>query len=428
MRSAILSCLLVGLATVSAIPTISVKGSKFFTSDGDQFFIKGIAYQLLPDDPLIDNTQCKLDAALMQKLGANTIRVYHVDGSQNHTDCMSTFADAGIYLFVDLDTFTTQIEQDAPHWNETQLSAFEQAMDEFQKYNNTAGFFVGNEVLTTGNGSVAAPYIKAAARDVKAYRNSKNYRNIPVGYSAADISSLRPMLQNYLACGTNSSESLDFFSLNAYEWCGTASSYTISGYSELTANATTYNIPIFLSETGCIKPRPRTFEDQAAIFGNKMTPYWSGAIIYEWIEEANDYGLVSYGKKVDPTASDAPPDGYTRSGTPTPISPDFTYLSNQWKTLTPSGVKESDYTPTLTPPPCPAYTSGVWEVNGGVALPSLGQTFDAAIQSSITKGTAAGGTGAAATPTKTGAASVGKEVKGMSVGLVTVMLTFFWWM
>jgi hypothetical protein len=41
MRSAILSCLLAGLATISAIPTVSVKGSKFFTSDGDQFFIKG---------------------------------------------------------------------------------------------------------------------------------------------------------------------------------------------------------------------------------------------------------------------------------------------------------------------------------------------------------------------------------------------------
>ena len=41
MRSAIIYCLLAVLATVSAIPTISVKGSKFFTSDGDQFFIKG---------------------------------------------------------------------------------------------------------------------------------------------------------------------------------------------------------------------------------------------------------------------------------------------------------------------------------------------------------------------------------------------------
>lgn len=32
--------LLAGL--VYAIPTISVKGSKFFTSDGNQFFLKGV--------------------------------------------------------------------------------------------------------------------------------------------------------------------------------------------------------------------------------------------------------------------------------------------------------------------------------------------------------------------------------------------------
>jgi hypothetical protein len=47
----------------------------------------------------------------MKSLGANTIRVYHVDASGDHTGCMSAFADAGIYLFVDLDTFETQINQ-----------------------------------------------------------------------------------------------------------------------------------------------------------------------------------------------------------------------------------------------------------------------------------------------------------------------------
>jgi hypothetical protein len=71
----------------------------------------GIAYQLSSDDPLIDTEQCKLDSALMKKLGANTIRVYHVDPSADHKGCMDTFADAGIYLFVDLDDFPTQIEQ-----------------------------------------------------------------------------------------------------------------------------------------------------------------------------------------------------------------------------------------------------------------------------------------------------------------------------
>lgn len=84
----------------------------------------------------------------MEELGTNSIRVYHVDPDADHKGCMSTFADAGIYLWVDLDTFNTQIEQDAPHWNETQLEAFQKVMDEFQQFDNTAGFFVGNEVLT----------------------------------------------------------------------------------------------------------------------------------------------------------------------------------------------------------------------------------------------------------------------------------------
>ncbi|KAF2475470.1 glycoside hydrolase family 72 protein [Lindgomyces ingoldianus] len=429
MRASFLTCVLAGLTAVNAIATISVKGSKFFKSDGSQFFIKGIAYQLVPDDPLINNDQCKLDASLMKDLGANSIRVYHVDPSGDHKACMSTFADAGIYLWVDLDTFTTQINQESPHWNETQLKAFQAVMDEFQQFDNTAGFLVGNEVLTKANGSVAAPFVKAAARDLKAYRNSKKYRDIPVGYSAADIASLRPMLQNYMACGTNASESLDFFSLNAYEWCG-QSSYTQSGYSQLTKNATGYNIPIFLSETGCIEPKPRNFDDQQAIFGDEMSSVWSGSIIYEWIEEANGYGIIKYGEKGE--ASPENPDGYTRSGTPTPISPDFPNLSNHWKTLNPTGVKESNYNPTLTPPPCPAYTSDVWEVNGGVALPTLGQTFDAGVQSSITKGTAAatGSAGQASQSATKGAApgSPIREVQGMGLGLIGVLVGFFWWM
>lgn len=46
----------------------------------------------------------------MKTLGANAIRVYHVDPTADHTSCMSTFANDGIYLFVDLDTFTSQID------------------------------------------------------------------------------------------------------------------------------------------------------------------------------------------------------------------------------------------------------------------------------------------------------------------------------
>lgn len=47
----------------------------------------------------------------MKDLNANVIRVYHVDPTVDHRGCMDAFAEAGIYLFVDLDDFPTQIEQ-----------------------------------------------------------------------------------------------------------------------------------------------------------------------------------------------------------------------------------------------------------------------------------------------------------------------------
>lgn len=59
----------------AALPTISTKGTKFFDSNNNQFFFKGVAYQLVPEDPLIDTAQCQRDATLMQQLGANSIRV-----------------------------------------------------------------------------------------------------------------------------------------------------------------------------------------------------------------------------------------------------------------------------------------------------------------------------------------------------------------
>lgn len=300
MRSSFLAGLTAALAMgvqAQTLPTITTKGSYFFTSTGQRWFVKGmfvppgqavahtnsipgIAYQLSEADPLLNTAQCTMDANLMKSLGANAIRVYHVDSSQDHSGCMTAFANAGIYLFVDLDTFSTYILQDAPAWNSTQQSAYEAVMDEFQKYPNTAGFFIGNEVLTDPTKTEVAVYIKEAVTNLKAYEKSKGYRTIPVGYSHADVSSLRPNFQNYLACGGNSSESIDFFGLNSYEWCG-SSSYMQSGYQTLTQEVMQYPIPIFFSETGCNTPEPRTFADQSAIFGPQMDPYWSGSIIYE---------------------------------------------------------------------------------------------------------------------------------------------------
>ena len=413
-----------------------------YLNEQDLTILTGIAYQLTESDPLADTPQCKRDSALMKTLGANSVRVYHVRADQNHDGCMTAFSDAGIYTWIDLDTFDTYIldNHGPPQWTQRQYSAYQKVMDTFQKYDNVAGFFVGNEMLNKGEDSVAAPFIKAAARDMKAYRDSKGYRQIPIGYSAADITALRPNLQNYLACGSNSSETLDFYALNV--------SASVSGLYRIHANfirptngaeslrmksqgmpccnrtpPTTTSRSSCL-RTGCNEPPPRTFDDQAAIFGQDMAGTWSGSIVYEWLEETNNYGLISYGPSVAATKTGAGISaGYTRSGTPTPISPDFDRLSSQWATLNPSGVSANAYSANANPPACPAYTSGMWEVSGNAPLPSLGQKAKA-YTSKVNSATGGGKGGGSASSTT--ASSAATSTRSPSISLRKRDQARFW--
>ncbi len=268
----------------------------------------------------------------MKTLGANTIRVYHVDSSADHSGCMNAFAAAGIYLFIDMDTVGTYITEvgqaetlkwifvlhEANHgyrlgylagrrpsqtliglsWTISSNTTTLQVSSSAMKCSTlVCGLFLSDVIIAhhgIASDAGAAPYVLAAATDIKAYRDAKGYRKIPVGYSATDTAVLRPMLQDYLVCNQNASERIDFYSLNSYEWCG-QSSYMQSGYSILQGYAQGYPVPIFFSEDGCNTVPPRTFDDQAAIFGPQMANSWSGAIIYEWIQETNNYGLVNYG-------------------------------------------------------------------------------------------------------------------------------------
>lgn len=164
--------------------------------------------------------------------------------------------------------------------------------------------------------------------------------------------------------------------------CGD-STYETSGYIFLQQNASEYNIPIFFSETGCNVGTARTFDDQAAIFGDKMVDTWSGAIIYEWIQEINDYGLVDYSlDQSSPAAIDGADAAFGRNGAPQPKSPDFENLSKHWATLTPTGVHADDYKPSLPAPACPDFTTSAWQVEPDAQLPTIGYGSKAASFSS----------------------------------------------
>ena len=73
-------------------------------------------------------------------------KAYHVNPNNKHDACMRIFADAGIYLFLDVATHKTQIDGKHPEWTIPQYEAFIQIIDAFSKYDNLAGFFITNEV------------------------------------------------------------------------------------------------------------------------------------------------------------------------------------------------------------------------------------------------------------------------------------------
>lgn len=128
---------------------------------------------------------------------------------------------------------------------------------------------------------------------MKDYIAKNSDRAIPVGYSAADVRDILMDTVNYMSCNlanaTNSRS--DFFGLNSYSWCG-QSSYTVSGYNVLTQDFSNASLPVFFSEYGCNLVTPRTFTEVQALYGQDMTQAFSGGLVYEWTQEANNYGLV----------------------------------------------------------------------------------------------------------------------------------------
>jgi 1,3-beta-glucanosyltransferase GAS1 len=56
-----------------------------------------------------------------------------------------------------------------PAWTSNLLDLYIETIDTFSKYDNVLAYNVGNEVVTSPNQTAAAPFIKAAARDVRAY-------------------------------------------------------------------------------------------------------------------------------------------------------------------------------------------------------------------------------------------------------------------
>lgn len=223
--------------------------------------------------------------------------MYSINTDLNHDVCMSMLAAAGIYLVLDVNSPlpSHHLNRYEP-WTTYDSSYLEnvfKAVHQFSTYNNTLGFFAGNEIINDKLSATNSPvFVKAVVRDIKAYIAKNSPRPIPVGYSAADDLDYRISLSQYLECtDSDHLESIDFYGVNSYQWCGDQTMDS-SGYHTLVKDYKQYSKPVFLSEYGCNEVLPRRFGEVQAIYSPEMTDVFSGGLVYEFTQEPNNYGLV----------------------------------------------------------------------------------------------------------------------------------------
>ncbi|KAK4228335.1 Glucanosyltransferase-domain-containing protein [Podospora fimiseda] len=299
-----------GATLAAAVQPLEVQNGVFVNpKTGNQFHIVGIAYQpggsggYNPEkkiDPLSDKDVCLRDAALMQILGINTIRVYNLNPDINHDECASIFNAAGMYMLLDVNSplpgeSLTSWEPWKSYYAEYLNRTFA-VVEAFKNYPNTLAFFSGNEVMNNEEtGATVPPYMRAVTRDVKNYVKKHVSRPIPVGYSAADVRDILQDSYDYLQCSLSGDKGDmskgDLFALNSYSWCG-ESSFKEASYDELVEIFKNADVPIFFSEYGCNTPSPRVFTEVGTIHSSQMVGF-SGGVVYEYTQEPNNYGLVN---------------------------------------------------------------------------------------------------------------------------------------
>ncbi|KAG9599945.1 beta-glucanosyltransferase gel2, partial [Aureobasidium melanogenum] len=322
-------------------------------------------------DPLSDPEACLRDAILLQRLGVNTIRVYNLIADIDHDQCASIFNAAGIYMILDVNNGfdNSYLDRSAPWTTYTNayLTHVFSIIEAFAPYPNLLGFFSGNEVINQDSAVNAPAYIRAVTRDMKDYIAKNVARQIPVGYSAADVATLLSDTWEYLGCELSNSTSskIDFFGLNDYEWCGD-SSYMQSGYNVLVQQFGNTSIPVFFSEYGCNKVEPRTFTNVPVLYGDQMSVL-SGGLVYEYSEDTNDYGLVNI------TSADE-----------VHLLQDYGFLATQYSKLDENLLTSANSTATgQTPPTCdPSLITGSGFYNSW-DLPARPSGVDALISSGI---------------------------------------------
>lgn len=198
---------------------------------------------------------------------------------------------------------------------------------------------------------------------------------------------------NYLQCTTTGDTTdpsrVDLFALNSYSWCGTAT-YQTSGYDVLTGFFAKTSVPVFFSEYGCNEVKPRVFTEVGALYGTAMSASMCGGVVYEWTQEANEYGLVNVntdGSVQLRTDYDNLQGQYTKLNFTTIQGMTATNTTNQAPTCTSSLITNTGFPSNFTLPATPSgaadlITNGLKNVNVGKLIAIFNYTVTQVVKTS----------------------------------------------
>ncbi|KAG8834635.1 1,3-beta-glucanosyltransferase gas1 [Serendipita sp. 399] len=389
---------------VSALPKITRTGKYLYDESGTRFFIKGIAYQEpgelpaeVPEgefpepttfiDPLSQPSACDRDVPYLKQLGVNAVRVYSVDASADHSHCMSVLSQAGIYTLIDLSLpVNGSITRQGATWTSNLLTLYLNTIDTFTQYDNVLAFNIGNEIVKDTESTAAAPFIKAAARDIKAYLKSKGSSAL-VGYSSTDGTGWRNPLAHFLTCGSEET-SIDLWGLNDYRWCGTTGSVADSWQESITA-FTDLPVAAYFSEYGCNTVSPRPWAEVSALYGAEMSTVYSGGVAFSYFptNDPTSFGMVTVTDTAVTTSQDFTNLASQLSSVTVPTTPSQGSAGNPSLPACPSVSAEWLGSTTLPPTPNQAECDCIWKSSPCVFSPqTVNQSalFEGLFQSACT--------------------------------------------
>ncbi|KAF2111543.1 Glucanosyltransferase-domain-containing protein [Lophiotrema nucula] len=316
--------------------------NNILTINGIWYSVSNSTTDVYQMDPLIDAKACTRDAALMQRLGINTIYVQSLDATQNHDACFSVFNSIGIYIVLLLRPPVLFPKDPSAAYSTDLMKGTFEIIDAIKDYENLLAVDIGEfqsiGVFDGDSYAEAMLLYRTFIRDTKEYIARNAARSILTGGSVVYDEGYIPLpndLFDYFQCAIDGSTN-DFSRTDYIAWETSivlddpASNTTVAAnrtWAELTDAIQNSSVPMWLSFyetfTFAASATDLVFEqslnDTALLFN--MTYDWNllapsgllnGGVRYKWANVGGNKEPASYLVMIDPNGNMQLTDNYDR--------------------------------------------------------------------------------------------------------------------